>query len=84
MNMRSRAATARARATRPSVSHCVMVVAEDGIEAAATGIVIGDTGSEEPEPRWEFRLDRPFIVMIYDRPTDSVLFFGRVLDPRGD
>jgi serpin B len=56
-------------------------VDEHGVEvAAATGEVVVATAAVEPS--YEFWVDRPFIVMIHDRPTGTVLFLGRVLDPR--
>ena len=59
-----------------------LAIDETGLEAAAaTGIVIGDTGGEPPEATVEFRADRPFLVFVRDRPTGALLFFGRVLDP---
>jgi serpin B len=60
----------------------VIKVDEKGTEAAAaTGIVVGEGGGEDPEPIASFRADKPFLLMIRDRPTHSVLFFGRVLEP---
>lgn len=58
---------------------------EEGTEAAgATAVVMGDLdggGGEEAPPDWgELRFDRPFLFCIRDRPTDSVLFLGRVTD----
>jgi serpin B len=64
------------------VHDTVLEVDERGVEAAAaTGLVIVTTGRVEPSH--EFWVDKPFIVMIHDRPTRSVLFLGRVLDPSG-
>jgi serpin B len=54
-------------------------VNEAGTEAAAaTGIPVPD--SMPPEPV-SFTLERPFIYLIQDIPTGTVLFVGRVLDP---
>ena len=62
------------------VHNTVIKVDEKGTEAAAaTGIVLGEDGG--PEPQFEFKADKPFVVLIYDRPTRSPLFVGRVLDP---
>jgi serpin B len=57
---------------------------EDGVEAAAaTGIAgDGDGDGDPPEPI-VVRVDRPFLMAIRDRPTNTLLFFGRVLDPNG-
>ncbi|PRQ09765.1 serpin family protein [Enhygromyxa salina] len=60
----------------------VIKVDEKGTEAAAaTAIVIGEDGGDYEEPSAVFRADKPFILMIRDAPTQSVLFFGRVLEP---
>ena len=57
-------------------------VDEAGTEAAAaTAIVIGVTSAPIPTEPVIIRLDRPFIYAIYDRPTGSILFLGRVLNP---
>ncbi|NJK32474.1 MAG: serpin family protein [Deltaproteobacteria bacterium] len=58
----------------------VISVDEKGTEAAAaTGIVFGDDGS--PGIDYQVRIDRPFFLVIRDQPTNTLLFFGRVLDP---
>lgn len=54
-----------------------IVVNEEGTEAAAaTGVVMKRT-SLPPE----FRADHPFLYLIRDTQTGSVLFIGRVVDP---
>ena len=64
-----------------SVVHEAFIkVNEAGTEAAAaTGIAAGGT-SIQPIPT-VVRLDRPFIYLIRDIPTQTVLFVGRVVDP---
>ena len=53
-------------------------VNEEGTEAAAaTAVVMKANGSRPPV----FCADRPFIFLIRDRVTGSVLFIGRVTDP---
>lgn len=62
------------------VHQTVIKVDEKGTEAAAaTGIVIGETGG--PEPDATVVVDRPFLLAIHDAPTGTLLFFGRVLEP---
>ena len=57
-----------------------VAVDEAGTEAAAaTAVVVGVT-SAPLEPR-TFEADRPFIFLIRDRITGTILFAGRVLDP---
>jgi serpin B len=56
-------------------------VDEKGTEAAAaTGITVGGT-SAPPEPII-FDADHPFIFYITYEPTGSILFLGKVEDPR--
>jgi serpin B len=55
-------------------------VTEEGTEAAAaTGIVMGIT-SVQPQPPF-FRADHPFVLLIRDNRTGSILFIGRVINP---
>ena len=36
---------------------------------------------ESMPPQWgELRFDRPFLFCIRDKPTDAVLFLGRIAD----
>jgi serpin B len=59
-------------------------VDEEGTLAAAATIVDSLTGAAPPgAPPPEIRIDRPFLFAIRDTITGTVLFFGRVLDPRG-
>jgi serpin B len=56
-------------------------VNEQGAEAAAaTGVVMLTTSLNSRPP--EVRVDRPFIYLVYDRTSGSILFLGRVLDPQ--
>ena len=64
-----------------SVVHQAFIdVNEEGTEAAAaTGVSVGIT-SLPPEPK-TFRADHPFIFIIQERETGTILFLGRVTDP---
>ena len=56
-------------------------VNERGTEAgAASGIcvVMGSLGPALPT----FRADHPFLFLIRDNRTESILFLGRVMDPK--
>jgi serpin B len=57
-------------------------VDEEGTEAAAATAVVMALTSAQPEPEpIVLDLDRPFLFLIRDRITGSVLFMGRVADP---
>lgn len=57
-------------------------VNEKGTEAAAaTAVVVDGGGGPSPEGKVEFRADHPFIFLIRDNKTGSILFQGRVTDP---
>ena len=61
-------------------------VNEEGTEAAAaTGVVMNwaavAPGSEEPVP--VFRADHPFLFLIQDNDTGTILFAGRIVNPGG-
>lgn len=64
-----------------SVLHKAFVsVDEEGTEAAAAAIVEWAQPTASPEPEY-FIADRPFIFLIRDIPTGTIIFVGRVLDP---
>jgi serpin B len=65
-----------------SVFHKAFVdVNEEGTEAAAaTGVVVGVTSV--PPPPEEFRADRPFLFLIREKKAGTILFMGRVTEPR--
>jgi serpin B len=56
-----------------------VAVDEQGTEAAAATAVVGslDIG---PVPK-EVNFDRPFMFVIFDRPTEQILFIGQLVDP---
>ncbi|MET0287104.1 MAG: serpin family protein [Polyangiales bacterium] len=63
------------------VHEAVIRVDEDGtVAAAATAVIAGR--SSKPQVELTARFDRPFLYLIHDEVTGSVLFVGRVLDPR--
>jgi serpin B len=55
-------------------------VNEAGTEAAAT-TVIGVVTGVAPPPRPVFRADHPFIFLIQDTQSGSILFMGRLANP---
>ena len=61
------------------VHRAFVSVDEVGTEAAAaTAVIVGITKSVPEEPI-ELTIDRPFIFLIRDRETGTVLFLGRVV-----
>lgn len=63
------------------IHQAVITVDEKGTKAAAaTAVIISDTGSI-PEDPIVVRADRPFVYAIVDRQTGTVLFLGRLVDP---
>ena len=58
---------------------------EEGTEAAAaTAVVVGETSAPPPLEGFEMHFDRTFYYAIYDHPTDTILFLGRVDDPTAE
>jgi serpin B len=56
-----------------------VAVDEEGTEAAAaTAITVGSGAPQEPV---EMTIDRPFIFLIRDNATNTILFLGRVMNP---
>lgn len=66
-----------------SVIHEAYVkVDEKGTEAAAaTAVVMTEMISVRPPPIPTFRADHPFLFLIRDNQTGSILFLGRVMNP---
>ncbi|MFH1663143.1 MAG: serpin family protein [Chloroflexota bacterium] len=58
-----------------------VAVDENGTEAAAATAVIMVGKAPPADPPVNFNMDRPFIFLIRDIETDSILFVGRVLNP---
>lgn len=58
-------------------------VNEEGTEAAAATGVVMTRASKAAEPITIFRADHPFLFLIRETKTGSVLFLGRAADPRG-
>ena len=56
-------------------------VDEEGTEAAAATAVTIVEGDERPADSVTVQVDHPFILLIRDIETGTVLFVGRVLDP---
>lgn len=55
-------------------------VNEEGTEAAAaTAVTMMARGTSAPPP--VFRADHPFVFLIQESQTGSILFMGRVTDP---
>jgi RNA polymerase sigma factor (sigma-70 family) len=63
---------------RETVHKAFVKVDEVGTEAAAATAVVVDRESAPPS----FRADHPFLFLIRDNRSGSILFLGRVADPR--
>ena len=59
------------------VHKAFVAVDEEGTEAAAATGVIMPTAA----PATEIRIDHPFLYLIRDNETGTILFWGRVLSP---
>jgi serpin B len=58
-------------------------VNEKGTEAAAaTVIIVSPTGFRVPPPPATFRADHPFVFLLRDTRTGSILFMGRLANPQ--
>ncbi len=60
-----------------------MKVDEEGTEAAAATafLAAGAKVPVEEKPPVEFKADHPFLYLIRDLKTDTILFLGHVVDP---
>jgi len=58
-------------------------VNEEGTEAAAaTGVVVAMRAARVPSQPAVFRADHPFLFLIRDNRSESILFMGRVNNPK--
>ena len=64
-----------------AIQRAFVEVSEEGTEAAAA-TAVGATRSLEVLEPLAFAADRPFFFLIRDKRTESILFMGRVVDPR--
>jgi serpin B len=62
------------------VHQAFVEVNEEGTEAAAATAVVMVKGMAQ-QPTLVFRVDHPFLFLIRENQTGSILFFGRVTDP---
>lgn len=59
-----------------------VAVDENGTEAAAATAVIMEAGGAPLEVKIiELTIDRPFLFLIHDAPTNTILFLGQALEP---
>jgi serpin B len=57
-------------------------VNEEGAEAAAaTAVVVQAESIMEPQKERDFIANKPFLFILRDRITNSILFIGKVKDP---
>ena len=58
-------------------------VDERGTEAAAATAMMAPGAALAPRPKpFVFRVDRPFLFLLRHQSTGTILFMGRVVDPR--
>jgi serpin B len=58
-------------------------VNEEGTEAAAaTAVMMRSAAIRASEKPVEFRADHPFVFIIRDNRTESILFLGQVVNPK--
>jgi len=52
--------------------------------AAATAVVVGVTSALPSEKAPVFKADHPFLFLIRDKATKTILFMGRLIKPGGE
>ena len=58
-------------------------VYEEGTEAAAVTVVEVTLTSVNPNAGFIFKADRPFLFVIWENNSDSILFIGKIVNPNG-
>jgi len=66
-----------------AIHKAFVLVDEEGTEAAVATVMVAVPASGSSEPPVQLVVDRPFIFLIRDDTTGTILFLGRVLDPSG-
>lgn len=62
-----------------------VAVDENGTEAAAaTAVIMEATGALMEVEIIELTVDRPFLFLIHDAPTNTILFLGQALEPAAE
>ena len=64
------------------VHQAFVSVDETGTEAAAVTAVLAETKSADPHGPVRLTVDRPFIFLVHDRQTGTILLVGRVSEVR--
>ncbi len=64
-----------------AIHKAFVLVDEEGTEASAATAMVAVPSGGSSEPPVELVVDRPFIFLIRDDKTGTILFLGRVLDP---
>ncbi|MDQ7053726.1 MAG: serpin family protein [candidate division KSB1 bacterium] len=59
-------------------------VNEEGTEAAAVTVVAVRSTAIGPSGPKLFRVDRPFLFVIREKNSGTILFIGKVLDPTAE
>jgi serpin B len=72
------------RVSLARVAHRAFVeVTEEGTVAAAVSGIGGNLPAPVPPPPVDFRADRPFLFLIRDVKHGTILFLGRLTNPKG-
>jgi hypothetical protein len=84
-NPKPPATTPTTRATTTSAPATTASTALDGSTAdpAVTTSIVPTTIAPMVPEATVVTVDRPFLVLVRDRPTGAALFYGRVLSPNG-
>jgi serpin B len=67
---------------RAAIQKACIALDEDGTTAsAATGVMVESAAVAEDTPPRQFVADRPFLFVVRDSCSGSILFLGRVTCP---
>lgn len=60
---------------------CVIEVDEGGTRAAAATVLVAEAKCAPEHPLINFTADRPFLFILCERRTNTILFIGRMVEP---